>query len=104
MMSASSTSLRNFDHDNKGTENLFDIQGATINIYPVERYVPLGQDFSFQELVAHAYSFGESAIGYRIDLDHREDPQAGVRLNPSNSTRFTTASGDGLIVVGPATV
>jgi len=85
-------------------DDLFDIQGATINIYPIERYVPLGQDISFQELVAHACSFGESAIGYRIDLDHREDAQAGVRLNPSKSTRFTATSGDGLIVVGPATV
>jgi len=85
-------------------DDLFDIDGATLNIYPIERYLPLGQEVSYQELVAHACSFGESAIGYRIDLDHREDDRAGVRLNPAKSTRFTTAPGDGLIVIGPAIV
>jgi uncharacterized protein (TIGR00661 family) len=78
------------------------IKKKNINIYPIERYLPLGQEVSYQELVAHACSFGESAIGYRIDLDHREDDRAGVRLNPAKSTRFTTAPGDGLIVIGPA--
>ena len=85
-------------------DDLFDIGGATLNIYPIERYVPLGQEVSFLELVAHACAFGESAIGYRIDLDHRDDAQAGVRLNPTKTARFTAASGDGLIVVGPAQI
>ncbi|MEI6249994.1 MAG: hypothetical protein WCP54_02415 [Actinomycetes bacterium] len=85
-------------------DDLFDIGGATINIYPIERYVPLGQEVSFMELVAHACAFGESAVGYRIDLDHREDAQAGVKLNPTKNVRFTAASGDGLIVVGPAQI
>ena len=85
-------------------DDLFDIDGSTINIYPMERYVPLGQELSFLELISRASSYGESAIGYRIQLNHREDAKAGVRLNPDKATRFIPAAGDGVVVVGRAIV
>ena len=85
-------------------DDLFDIDGSTINIYPMERYVPLGQELSFLELISRASSFGESAIGYRIQLNHREDAKAGVRLNPDKTTKFIPAAGDGVVVVGRAIV
>jgi len=81
-------------------DDLFDIDGSTINIYPIERYVPLGQELSFLELISRASSYGESAIGYRIQLNHREDAKAGVRLNPDKAARFIPAAGDGVVVVG----
>jgi K+/H+ antiporter YhaU regulatory subunit KhtT len=80
-------------------EELFDKDGSPININSIDRYVEVGTTISFAELVARAASFGESAIGYRIDVDHREDATAGVRLNPEKSSTFVTSPGDGLIVI-----
>jgi len=81
-------------------EELFDKEGSPININSIDRYVEVGTSISFAELVARAASFGESAIGYRMDADHREDATAGVRLNPEKSSIFVTSPGDGLIVIG----
>ena len=81
-------------------EELFDKEGSPININSIDRYVEVGTSISFAELVARAASFGESAIGYRMDADHREDASAGVRLNPEKSSIFVTSPGDGLIVIG----
>jgi len=80
-------------------EELFDKDGSPININPIDRYVEVGREVSFTELVARAASFGESAIGYRIESNHRDDVTAGVRLNPEKSSTYVTAPGDGLIVI-----
>ena len=80
-------------------EELFDKDGSPININSIDRYVEIGTKISFAELVARAASFGESAIGYRIDANSREDDTAGVRLNPEKSATFVASAGDGLIVI-----
>jgi Trk K+ transport system NAD-binding subunit len=66
-------------------ETLFDKDGEPININPIEYYVELGAQVSFQELVARAAAHGESAIGYRVEAHSHSDSSAGVRLNPAKS-------------------
>ncbi len=82
-------------------DDLFDAAGAAINVKPIEHYVPLGKSISFGELVAIASAaHGESAIGYRVAAESRDDASTGVRLNPEKNSQFVPAAGDGLIVIG----
>lgn len=81
-------------------EDLFDAEGAAINVKPIEHYAPLGKAIDFAELVAIARAHGESAIGYRIQAESRDDASTGVRLNPAKTTVFTPAAGDTLVVIG----
>jgi Trk K+ transport system NAD-binding subunit len=82
-------------------DDLFDADGAAINVKPIEHYVPLGKSISYGELVAIASAaHGESAIGYRVAAASRDDASTGVRLNPNKNDEFTPAAGDGLIVIG----
>ena len=81
-------------------EDLFDADGAAINVKPIEHYVPLGKKIAYAELVAIAAAHGESAIGYRIVAESANDSSTGVRLNPAKTTEFTPAKGDSLIVIG----
>jgi hypothetical protein len=81
-------------------EDLFDADGAAINVKPIEHYAPLGKDIDFAELVAIARAHGESAIGYRVQAASRDDASTGVRLNPAKTTVFRPAAGDTLVVIG----
>lgn len=81
-------------------QDLFDADGASINVRPIETYVPLGSSQSYAHLVAAARARGESAIGYRIGKHPKGDPTGGVTLNPAKSVTFTATAGDALIVIG----
>jgi hypothetical protein len=81
-------------------EDLFDAQGAALNVKPIEHYVPVGKSVAYAELVAIAAAHGESAIGYRVAAGASDDAATGVRLNPAKNEEFKPAKGDGLIVIG----
>jgi len=80
-------------------EDLFDADGATINVRPIEHYVPIGVEIEYAELVAVARAHGESAIGYRALADAPGDAASGVHLNPAKTTKFTPAAGDALVAI-----
>lgn len=81
-------------------DDLFDADGAAINVKPIEHYVPVGKSVEFAQLVAIARTHGESAIGYRFGGSHKGDASTGVELNPDKTTEFTPVPGDSLIVIG----
>ena len=81
-------------------EDLFDAQGASLNVKPIELYTSASQ-VTFAELAASARSRGESAIGYRTAKHAKGDPASGVVLNADKSTVYQPAKGDGLVVIGP---
>lgn len=81
-------------------EDLFDAEGASLNVVPIESYVKLGTEVEFGELVAIARNFGQSAIGYRVGAHALLDAATGVLLNPSKTEKFTPVAGDALVVVG----
>jgi voltage-gated potassium channel Kch len=81
-------------------EDLFDAEGASINVKPIEHYAPVGKEIAYGELVAMAAAHGESAIGYRVAAEAGGDGSTGVRMNPTKDSRFKPAKGDGLIVIG----
>ena len=81
-------------------EDLFDADGATLNVRPIEEYVPLGKAIDYAELVAIARGHGESAIGYRRIANATKDGSTGVELNPAKTTSYTPVAGDALVVIG----
>ena len=81
-------------------EDLFDADGASLNVKPIELYTSASQ-VTFAELAASARSRGESVIGYRTAKHAKGDPASGVVLNADKNTVYAPASGDGLVVIGP---
>ena len=81
-------------------DDLFDADGASINVNPIEHYAPLGKNIEFAELVAIGRAHGESVIGYRTLAGSKHDAASGVKLNPAKTTTFKPAAGDGLVVIG----
>jgi len=81
-------------------DDLFDADGASISVNPIEIYAKVGQTIEFAELVAIGRAHGESVIGYRTLEGSKSQASSGVKLNPTKNSRFTPAKGDGLIVVG----
>jgi len=81
-------------------EDLFDAQGASLNVRSITDYAPIGKSVSFAELVAVARNHGESAIGYRLATGTGFEGSTGVVLNPAKTSEFIPAEGDALVVVG----
>ena len=81
-------------------DDLFDADGASINVNPIEHYAPVGKSIEFAELVAIGRAHGESVIGYRTLAGSKHDAASGVKLNPAKTTKFKPAAGDGLVVIG----
>ena len=81
-------------------DDLFDADGASISVNPIETYAPVGKSIEFAELVAIGKAHGESVIGYRTLAGSKQQASSGVKLNPAKTAKFTPAKGDGLIVVG----
>ncbi|MEY4398157.1 MAG: hypothetical protein RLZ53_733 [Actinomycetota bacterium] len=80
--------------------DLFDAEGASINVKPIEYFAAVGKPITFGELAASAAAHGDSAIGIRIEANSAKDGSTGVELNPSKNTAYTPAKGDGLVVIG----
>jgi hypothetical protein len=80
-------------------DDLFDAEGASINVRPIELYATVGKEISYAQLVANASAMGESAIGYRHAHLESGDSANGARLNPAKNSMFTPRAGDGLVVV-----
>lgn len=81
-------------------EDLFDAEGATLNVRDISDYAKLGKSISFAELVAIARNHGESAIGYRLGSGQGAEGSTGVVLNPSKTSEFVPVAGDSLVVIG----
>jgi hypothetical protein len=80
--------------------DLFDADGASVNMRAIEAYAPLNKSVAFSQLVAAGVTRGESVIGYRIASESRSGAAQGVVLNPSKNEEFVPAAGDSVIVVG----
>jgi hypothetical protein len=80
--------------------DLFDADGASVNMRPVEAYAPLKKSVAFSQLVAAGVNKKESVIGYRIAAEARASGSQGVVLNPAKDREFTPAPGDSVILVG----
>ncbi|NBR61727.1 MAG: hypothetical protein EBT86_08785 [Actinobacteria bacterium] len=80
--------------------DLFDAEGATLNVRDIADYAELGKSVSFGELVATGRNYGESVIGYRAANSTSSDGSTGVILNPAKTSEFVPVAGDSLVVIG----
>ena len=80
--------------------DLFDAEGATLNVRDIADYAELGKSVSFGELVATGRNYGESVIGYRAANNNSSDGSTGVILNPAKTSEFVPVAGDSLVVIG----
>ena len=79
-------------------EDIFDADGASINVVPITDYIEVGTRVTYGKLVTAAIARGESAIGY---YSHKRGASpSAVTLNPLKSGDIEAAEGDGLIVIG----
>lgn len=79
--------------------DLFDAEGAQVEVESIERYAKVGEKVSFATLVARASAQGASAFGYRSGAVAQADPAKGVVLNPAKSHEFDIRVGDSLVVI-----
>ena len=79
--------------------DLFDSDGASINIFPIERYVELNKEISFADLVYTAGKINQSAIGVKLESGKVSSHTEGVFLNPNKKMKITPKNGDQLIVI-----
>jgi ion channel POLLUX/CASTOR len=71
---------------------LFDPEGATIELAPVDRYGAT-ECHSFAEVVAAASVLGHTALGYRRGLD------GAVTLNPNKNEPLVLRRSDEVVVL-----
>jgi len=82
--------------------DIFDADGAAINIYPIENYAELGKEVKYVDIVNIGIKYKESVIGIRIDNLEVNDHTEGVYLNPSKNKTFVPKKGDQVIVISMA--
>ena len=80
-------------------DDLFDADGAAINLRPIEHYIAAGNTVEWAEVVAIAAAHGESAIGYRSVASAAGSASTGIVMNPAKNSQFTSVAGDGLVVI-----
>lgn len=80
-------------------EILFDPKSSSINIFPIEDYVELGEKIKYQEVSYISALNNQSPIGLLLNTDNHSSQSEGLMLNPSKAHEFTPSKGDSLIVI-----
>ena len=81
-------------------DELFRSEGSEIYLKPASRYITVGKDVDFYNIVANASELNETVIGYRISAQSEDsDSNFGVRINPNKSGRITLNEEDFVIVL-----
>ena len=87
-------------HLKKVFEEIFSATGASINIYPVTKYIDLSDaNVTYSQLVISAGMRNESAIGLRLGGENLTSQKQGVILNPEKSREFMLSDNDQLLVI-----
>ena len=73
-------------------DDIFDADGATLNVRPLENYADVGTTVQYLDLVALGRSYEETVLGIR-------SVSQGVLLNPKKDSLYTVEAGDGLVVL-----
>ena len=80
-------------------EDIFDADGSELYIKPIDQYVTLQEPVNFYTVVESARRKGETAFGYKIAAEAKENrPDGGVHINPKKSALVQYAEGDCVIV------
>lgn len=81
-------------------DELFKSEGSEIYLKPASRYIQLGKEVDFNNIVANAAQLNETAIGYRYAaLSDDMDKNFGVKINPNKESKVTFNESDFVIVL-----
>ena len=81
-------------------DDLLTAGGMEIYIKPASRYVTLGTEVTFGQVIAAAYEVGEIALGVRIHAEQYDvNRNFGVRLNMDKNTVLNFAEGDRVVAM-----
>ena len=86
-------------HLNAVFDELFSSLGAAINVFPIDKYVNLGEEITYEHLVYSAGLKNESAIGIRTGGESMSSQTKGVVLNPKKDLVITPSVNDSLFVI-----
>lgn len=78
---------------------LFDPRGSDIYLKPAGDYLVPGVTGNFATVIEAARRRGETAIGYRRDVDAYSPPAYGVMLNPDKAAPLALDPRDRVIVL-----
>jgi len=80
-------------------EDIFDSDGSELYIKPMDQYVTLQEPVSFYTILEAARRKGETAFGYKLASEAKQDnASGGVHINPNKSVMIQFTEGDSVIV------
>jgi ion channel POLLUX/CASTOR len=87
-------------HLEKVFSTLFAAEGSEIYLRPAKDYIQPGSSANFYTIMESAAAKGETAIGYRINVNAKSSEKAyGVVVNPVKSAKVTWTEQDKVIVL-----
>jgi hypothetical protein len=81
-------------------DELFRSEGSEIYLKPASRYIELGKEVDYYNIVANAAALNETAIGYRYTAFSDDiDQNFGVKINPDKNSQVQFSATDYVIVL-----
>ena len=81
-------------------DELLKSEGSEIYLKPANKYIETGKETDFNEVLANALEYGDTAFGYRkMDREHSEKDNFGIKINPKKDEKIVFEDRDFIIVL-----
>jgi hypothetical protein len=90
--------------ENIQLKKVFDVllnsEGSEIYLKPAHQYMEIGKETDFNEVLANALEYGDTAFGYRkMKQEHSAEENFGIRINPKKDQKIIFDENDFIIVL-----
>ena len=90
--------------ENVQLKKVFDVlltsEGSEIYLKPAHQYIEIGKETDFNEVLANALEYGDTAFGYRkMKQEHSAEDNFGIRINPKKDQKIIFDENDYIIVL-----
>jgi Trk K+ transport system NAD-binding subunit len=90
--------------ENVQLKKVFDVllnsEGSEIYLKPAHQYMEIGKETDFNEVLANALEYGDTAFGYRkMKQEHSAEENFGIRINPKKDQKIIFDENDYIIVL-----
>jgi hypothetical protein len=90
--------------ENVQLKKVFDVllnsEGSEIYLKPAHQYMEIGKETDFNEVLANALEYGDTAFGYRkMKQEHSAEDNFGIRINPKKDQKIIFDENDYIIVL-----
>jgi Trk K+ transport system NAD-binding subunit len=81
-------------------DELLKSEGSEIYLKPAKKYIEIGKQTDFNEVLANALEYGDTAFGYRrMNQEHSEKDNFGIKINPKKDEKIVFDERDFIIVL-----